>query len=204
MANADPLSAYNRKRDFTRTREPAGRRGRSQGNSFIVQKHDATRLHYDFRLEMDGVLKSWAVTRGPSIDPADKRLAVRTEDHPLSYATFEGTIPKGEYGGGTVMLWDEGIWEPIPERAPATLKWPSPLHPAWASDARRMAVDPAEAAGPGEGRKLAAAQGRGWPCRQRGRSDCPQPDQHQERTHHGGDRSGCAGHIAEGEEGEGI
>ncbi|MEV5021080.1 DNA ligase D [Sphingobium sp. LMA1-1-1.1] len=122
MADADPLSAYNRKRDFTRTREPAGRRGRSQGNSFIVQKHDATRLHYDFRLEMDGVLKSWAVTRGPSIDPADKRLAVRTEDHPLSYATFEGTIPKGEYGGGTVMLWDEGIWEPIPGKSARDLE----------------------------------------------------------------------------------
>ncbi|BAI96124.1 ATP-dependent DNA ligase [Sphingobium sp. TA15] len=122
MADADPLSAYNRKRDFSRTREPAGRRGRRQGNGFIVQKHDATRLHYDFRLEMDGVLKSWAVTRGPSIDPADKRLAVRTEDHPLSYATFEGTIPKGEYGGGTVMLWDEGTWEPVPGKSASDLE----------------------------------------------------------------------------------
>ena len=114
---ADPLSDYNRKRDFTRTKEPAGKRGRSAGNSFIVQKHDATRLHYDFRLEIDGVLKSWAVTRGPSADPADKRLAVRTEDHPLSYARFEGAIPKGEYGGGTVMLWDEGTWEPLPGKS---------------------------------------------------------------------------------------
>ena len=113
MAEADPLKEYNRKRDFTRTKEPAGKQARKSGNSFIVQKHDATRLHYDFRLEVDGVLKSWAVTRGPSLDPADKRLAVRTEDHPLSYASFEGTIPKGEYGGGTVMLWDEGRWEPI-------------------------------------------------------------------------------------------
>src|SRR5690242_18915602 len=113
MADADPLSAYNRKRDFTRTREPAGKRGRSQGNSFIVQKHDATRLHYDFRLELDGVLKSWAVTRGPSIDPADRRLAVHVEDHPLAYGTFEGTIPAGQYGGGTVMVWDYGSWEPL-------------------------------------------------------------------------------------------
>lgn len=122
MAEVDPLSTYNRKRDFTRTKEPAGKRGRDRGNSFIVQKHDATRLHYDFRLEMDGVLKSWAVTRGPSLDPEDKRLAVRTEDHPLSYATFEGTIPKGEYGGGTVMLWDEGTWEPVPGKSARDLE----------------------------------------------------------------------------------
>ena len=109
----DPLETYNPKRDFDKTAEPAGKRAPKSGNSFIVQKHDATRLHYDLRLEKDGVLKSWAVTRGPSLDPADKRLAVQTEDHPLSYATFEGTIPKGEYGGGTVMLWDRGSWAPI-------------------------------------------------------------------------------------------
>lgn len=111
---ANPLADYNAKRDFARTTEPAGKHGRTpSGNSFMVQKHDATRLHWDFRLEVDGVLKSWAVTKGPSLDPAVKRLAVRTEDHPLSYATFEGTIPKGEYGGGTVMLWDRGTWAPI-------------------------------------------------------------------------------------------
>ena len=109
----DPLARYNAKRDFTKTAEPAGKVAKRAGNSFMVQKHDATRLHWDLRLEVDGVLKSWAVTRGPSLDPDDKRLAVRTEDHPLSYATFEGTIPKGEYGGGTVMLWDRGTWEPI-------------------------------------------------------------------------------------------
>ncbi|WP_334183476.1 DNA ligase D [Novosphingobium sp.] len=110
---ADLLAEYNRKRDFARTAEPAGKRGKGGGNSFIVQKHAATRLHWDFRLEVDGVLKSWAVTKGPSADPDDKRLAVRTEDHPLSYGTFEGGIPKGEYGGGTVMLWDRGTWAPV-------------------------------------------------------------------------------------------
>ena len=110
----DLLAEYNAKRDFTQTPEPAGRRKVSgSGNLFIVQKHDATRLHWDLRLEVDGVLKSWAVTKGPSPDPGIKRLAVRTEDHPLSYAEFEGVIPKGEYGGGTVMLWDRGSWAPI-------------------------------------------------------------------------------------------
>jgi bifunctional non-homologous end joining protein LigD len=113
MAAADPLERYNAKRDFAKTAEPAGTLAPGHGNRFMVQKHDASRLHWDFRLEVDGVLKSWAVTRGPSIDPNEKRLAVRTEDHPLSYADFEGTIPKGEYGGGTVMLWDDGTWAPV-------------------------------------------------------------------------------------------
>jgi len=110
----DPLATYNAKRDFGKTPEPSGKAEASEsGDLFIVQKHDATRLHWDLRLEVDGVLKSWAVTKGPSPDPDIKRLAVRTEDHPISYAEFEGTIPKGEYGGGTVMLWDRGSWEPI-------------------------------------------------------------------------------------------
>lgn len=109
-----PLEEYSRKRDFKKTPEPPpGRiKTRKEGLSYLIQKHDATRLHYDFRLELDGVLLSWAVTKGPSLNPVDKRLAVRTEDHPLSYGTFEGTIPQGEYGGGTVMMWDEGTWEP--------------------------------------------------------------------------------------------
>jgi len=120
---ADPLATYNAKRDFAQTAEPAGALGTDAGNIFMVQKHDATRLHWDFRLELDGVLKSWAVTRGPSPNPDDKRLAVRTEDHPLAYATFEGTIPKGQYGGGTVMLWDRGTWTPVPGKDPRkTLK----------------------------------------------------------------------------------
>jgi len=122
---ADPLATYNSMRDFAKTAEPAGTVAKTRAKDliFMVQKHDATRLHYDFRLELEGTLKSWAVTRGPSLDPADNRLAVRTEDHPMSYATFEGTIPKGEYGGGTVMLWDRGTWEPLPGKDPVkTLK----------------------------------------------------------------------------------
>lgn len=108
------LEQYRSKRDFKKTPEPPPKRVKASGKklSYLIQKHDATRLHYDFRLELGGVLLSWAVTKGPSLNPADKRLAVRTEDHPLSYGKFEGTIPEGQYGGGTVMLWDEGYWEP--------------------------------------------------------------------------------------------
>ena len=109
----DSLARYREKRDFTKTQEPGGIVAPAGGYRYLIQKHAATRLHYDFRLELDGVLKSWAVTRGPSLNPEDRRLAVEVEDHPVAYGTFEGTIPKGEYGGGTVMLWDEGTWEPI-------------------------------------------------------------------------------------------
>ena len=130
------IDTYNRKRDFTKTKEPRGRKLKGKGDSFVVQKHDASRLHWDFRLELDGVLKSWAVPKGPSLDPDDKRLAVRTEDHPLDYGEFEGVIPKGEYGGGTVMLWDRGRWEPEPGKDPSKTIEEGHLH--FTLDGERM------------------------------------------------------------------
>ena len=110
------LKTYRAKRDFEKTSEPRGAAGRNNsgksGGQYVIQKHDATRLHYDLRLELGGVMLSWAVTRGPSLVPDDKRLAIHVEDHPIEYNTFEGTIPKGQYGGGTVMIWDRGTWTP--------------------------------------------------------------------------------------------
>src|SRR5213082_3928379 len=110
-----PLVEYRRKRHFDKTAEPAGKpaKVRRAGQlSYVIQKHAATRLHYDFRLELEGVLKSWAVPKGPSFDPADKRLAMQTEDHPLDYGDFEGVIPEKQYGAGEVLLWDQGAWTP--------------------------------------------------------------------------------------------
>jgi DNA ligase D-like protein (predicted 3'-phosphoesterase) len=116
----DKLREYEKKRDFSKTKEPSGRaKGGAKGKArrrhprFTVQKHAATSLHYDLRLEVDGVLASWAVPKGPSLDPRDKRLAMRTEDHPMDYLEFEGVIPKGEYGGGPVIVWDRGVYENI-------------------------------------------------------------------------------------------
>lgn len=111
-ASRSKLSAYRAKRNFATSSEPKGRSVRRKGNRFVIQRHDARRLHFDLRLELNGVLKSWAVTRGPSLDPKDKRLSIHTEDHPLEYLSFEGVIPKGEYGGGTMIVWDHGTWVP--------------------------------------------------------------------------------------------
>src|SRR6188768_3036502 len=111
------LARYRAKRDFRRTAEPSGKGAKARTADvlrFVVQKHAARRLHYDLRLELDGVFRSWAVTKGPSLDTRVRRLAVEVEDHPLDYGDFEGTIPKGEYGGGTVQLWDRGVWAPLP------------------------------------------------------------------------------------------
>jgi DNA ligase D-like protein (predicted 3'-phosphoesterase) len=117
------LSEYERKRDFSKTAEPSGKKkargkktkARRRHPRFTIQKHSATSLHYDLRLEVDGVLASWAVPKGPSLDPRDKRLAMRTEDHPMDYLEFEGVIPKGEYGGGPVIVWDRGVFQNISE-----------------------------------------------------------------------------------------
>src|SRR5216117_549663 len=124
-----PLEQYKRKRDFSRTPEPAGAAGGpGQGRRVVVQRHRATRLHYDFRLEVDGVLASWAVPKGPTLDPSVRRQAIHVEDHPIEYFDFEGVIPKGEYGGGDVIVWDWGRWEPAKEEDAARAVADGELH----------------------------------------------------------------------------
>ncbi|MEU4490566.1 DNA polymerase ligase N-terminal domain-containing protein [Streptomyces purpurascens] len=162
MAERDRLRDYRGKRDFDRTGEPRGR-GASSGDRprFVVQIHDASTMHFDFRLQVDDVLKSWSVPKGPSADPKDKRLAVPTEDHPLEYEEFEGVIPRGEYGGGTVIVWDHGTYEPLShdrqgrpvdfaeslERGHATFRLTgSKLHGAYALTRFRDGADGAEEA----------------------------------------------------------
>jgi bifunctional non-homologous end joining protein LigD len=158
----ETLRKYQAKRDFSKTGEPSGEAlvAASNQRRFVIQKHDATRLHYDLRLELDGVFKSWAVTRGPSLDPADKRLAVEVEDHPLDYGDFEGTIPKGQYGGGTVLLWDRGTWTPEGRKSPeealaeGDLKFTldgEKLHGSWVLV--RMKNDRADAHNRGQGKR---------------------------------------------------
>ncbi|ATL46463.1 3'-phosphoesterase [Chitinophaga caeni] len=119
------LTKYKQKRDFKNTPEPRSGKSKDAKLSFVVQRHDATQLHFDFRLEMDGVLKSWAVPKGPSLNPADKRLAMEVEDHPYDYKDFEGVIPEGNYGAGTVYIWDKGTYEMLDDSADPLKEWKS-------------------------------------------------------------------------------
>lgn len=126
---SDPLKTYREKRDFSVTSEPSGERAVFGGGIFVVQEHSSRRrLHYDLRLEVDGVLKSWAVPKGPSPDPRDKRLAIETEDHPLEYASFEGTIPEGQYGAGTVVVWDTGPYRNMTQKDGQEISMALALH----------------------------------------------------------------------------
>ncbi len=137
------LAKYRAKRDFSITTEPrSGGASQAGALQFVVQKHWATRLHYDFRLELDGTMKSWAVPKGPSYDPHDKRMAVHVEDHPIAYNRFEGEIPKGQYGGGKVIIWDKGTWTPLEDAHQGYRKRQAEVRPPRIQAARRLGVDP--------------------------------------------------------------
>ena len=192
----DLLATYKAKRDFAKTPEPKAKVKPKGGDSFVIQKHEARRTHFDFRLEHDGVLKSWAVTRGPSLDPSQKRLAVMTEDHPLEYGGFEGVIPKGEYGAGPVMIWDEGTWEPIgdPDEglAKGDLKFRLARQAAQgrfrarAHEAAQRGSRPPELAPHQEARRLR---------RRRRRADRELRHERPKRPHHGADQVGRRAHL---------
>ena len=186
------LEAYNSKRDFDATPEPRGKavRSKRRGDAYLIQKHAARRLHYDLRLELGGVLLSWAVTRGPSLVPGDKRLAVRTEDHPLDYGDFEGTIPKGEYGGGTVVLWDRGRWTPLGDPRKGLAKGHLEFVIEGREARRPMAPRPDGAQAAREAGQLAADQGRRRvrPRRGRPRDRRRAPRVGEDRPHGRGDR----------------
>ena len=152
------LDVYRKKRKFDVTSEPRGGRIKRGGNAYVIQKHDATRLHYDLRLELDGVMKSWAVTRGPSLVPTEKRLAVEVEDHPIEYNAFEGTIPKDQYGGGTVLIWDQGPLGARVRSAQGARQGPSRIHARRREAFRPLASGADAAAARREARQLAADQ----------------------------------------------